>query len=107
MADGEGNRLLNIDERKLSIIVFALFGSWLLAFPFEGRILYAIAANFDYDLHQLVFAAVASHAAGLLFWGFLIKSKKAAKLLMLYSIALCIMASGIFLFPPPIYGLLL
>lgn len=100
MTDGERSNFLNINERKVSIIVLVLFSSWMLAFPFEGRILYAIADNYNYDPHQLLFAAVASHAAGLLFWGFLIKTKKAAKHLMLYSIALCIIASSIFFFPP-------
>lgn len=100
MADEERSSFLNMDERKLSIVVLALFSSWMLSFPFEGQILYAIADNYNYDTHQLVFAAVASLAAGLLFWGFLIKTKKVAKLLMQCSIALCVMASGIFFYPP-------
>ncbi|MEW6623960.1 MAG: LuxR family transcriptional regulator [Bacillota bacterium] len=100
MADGERICFLNLDERRLSIIVFALFSSWMLAFPFEGRILYAIADNFNYDPYQIVFGVIASHAVGLLFWGFLIKTKKAAKMLMLCSMAFCVMASGIFFYPP-------
>ena len=30
-------RIFKIDSRWLSVIVFSLFFSWLLAFPFEGR----------------------------------------------------------------------
>jgi DNA-binding CsgD family transcriptional regulator len=103
MAEGErGSYLLklNIGERQLSIVILALFASWMLAFPFEGRILYAIADNYNHDPYQMVLAAVASHAGGLLFWGFLIKTKRAAKLLMLCSIALCAVASYVFFYPP-------
>lgn len=100
MADGERYRFLNIDERRLSIIVFTLFSSWMLAFPFEGQILYALADSFHVDPYQMVFAAVAAHGVGLFFWGFLIKTKKTAKILMLCSIALCILVSVLFFFLP-------
>jgi hypothetical protein len=32
----------NICGRRITVIVFSPFFSWLLAFPFEGQILYAI-----------------------------------------------------------------
>jgi len=100
MAVGGHSRFFNLDERKLAVAVFALFSSWMLAFPFEGRILYALTAKFNIDPQQLVFGAVAAQALGLLFWGFVIKTKKAAKRLMLCSMLLCVLASAIFFYPP-------
>src|SRR5690554_492444 len=77
-----------------------MFSSWMLALIFEGRILYAVADNYNYDLHQMIFASFASHTAGLLFWGFIIKTKRLAKFLILCSIAFCAIVSFIFFFPP-------
>ena len=39
------NTILN--GRRLSIIVFSLFFSWMLAFPFQGQILYALSDKFN------------------------------------------------------------
>jgi hypothetical protein len=38
---------INMDEHRLSVAVFSLFLSWLLAFPFEGQILYSLVGTFD------------------------------------------------------------
>jgi len=102
MADGGHGRTLhiNMDERRLSVIVFSLFFSWLLAFPFEGQILYTLADTFDILPDLMIFSAIAVHFAGLFLCGFFIKSMKAAKWLILCSLAFCILASCIFFFPP-------
>jgi DNA-binding CsgD family transcriptional regulator len=102
MADGgHGSTLhINMDERRLSVVVFSLFFSWLLAFPFEGQILYSLVGTFDLLPDGMIFGAIAVHFAGLLLCGFFIKTMKAAKRLMLSSIAFCILASGVFFFPP-------
>ena len=89
-----------INDRQLSVIVFSLFFSWLLAFPFEGQILYALADYYQAEPHMMVFGAVAATFGGLFSCGFFIKSIKAAKRLMLGSIIFCIAGSGVFLFPP-------
>ena len=91
---------IKISERKLSVIVFSLFFSWLLAFPFEGRILYALADYYSISAHSFVFGAMVAHFAGLLVCGFFVKNMKTAKLLMLFSIAFCIAASAVFFAPP-------
>ena len=93
-------RLLAMGDRRRSVIVFALFFSWLLAFPFEGQILYALAASYRIDPSQMVFAAVAAHFVGLFSCGFFIKGLRAAKRLMLCSILWCIAATGVLFFPP-------
>lgn len=89
-----------MNNRRLSVIVFSLFFSWLLAFPFEGRILYALADYHHISAHPFVFGTMAAHFMGLLLCGFFIKTMKAARGLMLGSIVFCIAASGIFFLPP-------
>lgn len=89
-----------INNRRLSVIVFSLFFSWLLAFPFEGRILYALADYHHISAHSFVFGTMAAHFTGLLLSGTFVRTMRTAKRLMLFSIAFCIAASCVFLFPP-------
>lgn len=96
-----------VDPRSLSIIVFAAYFAWLLAFPFEGQVLYAIAGRYGVDPHALIFRSIAAHLVGLC-CGFLIRTTRVAKALMLYSIVLCIGCSTFFFFAPsPAWNLLL
>jgi len=97
-----GKGFLSIDNRTLSIVVFSLFFSWLLAFPFQGQVLYAIADLYDMDVYSMIYGTMAAQFAGLLICGFIIKTMKAAKHLMLFSIILCIMGSCLFFFTPSI-----
>lgn len=89
-----------IDERRLSVIVFALFFSWLLAFPFEGQILYSLADYYHISTGNLVFGLIAVHFIGLFACGFFIKNLLQAKRLILFSIVCCIAASAVFFLPP-------
>ncbi len=89
-----------INYRRLSVIVFSLFFSWLLAFPFEGRILYVLAEHHNISVGPFVFGTLAAHFAGLLVCGFFVRNMRTAKKLMLFSIAFCIMASSVFFGPP-------
>lgn len=86
--------------RSLSVIVFALFFSWLLAFPFEGQVLYAVANYHGTTTQSLTFVSVAAHFSGLFCCGFFIKSVAAAKRFMAFSIAACIIGTLVFFFPP-------
>ena len=95
-------RLFYIDERRLSIVVFSLFFSWLLAFPFEGQVLYALAQQVAIDPHTMIFGSITVHFAGLFLCGFIIKSMSAARRLIQVSIAYCIMSSSVFFFAPSI-----
>ena len=92
-----------MDERKLSIVVFSLFFSWLLALPFEGQVLYALAHPYDINPYSIIFWVIVAHFTGLFLTGFIIKNPSAAKRLMLFSIVYCILGSGVFFFPPSIY----
>ncbi len=89
-----------INYRRLSVIVFSLFFSWLLAFPFEGRILYVLAEHHNISVGPFVFGTLAAHFAGLLVCGFFVRNMRTAKKLMLFSIAFCIVASSVFFGPP-------
>ena len=91
-----------ITEDKLTVIVFSLFFSWLLAFPFEGKILYELLDKYNLSTHTFVFGTMISHFLGLILCCFFIKNIKAAKLLMLFSIAFSIVTSAIFFFQPSI-----
>jgi DNA-binding CsgD family transcriptional regulator len=98
---GRGDRKLrDMSERRLSVVVFALFSSWLLAFSFEGQILYALAGRVGADPRQMVFAAMVANLLGLLCCGLFIKERWAAKRLMLCSIVYCMAATGVFFFSP-------
>ncbi|HOG48554.1 MAG TPA: LuxR family transcriptional regulator, partial [Anaerolineae bacterium] len=92
-------RLFAMNERRLSVVVLALFSAWLLAFPFEGQILHALAGSVGAEANQLALAAIAANGAGLLSSGFLVKSHRAARRLMLCAIACGLAASAVFFFP--------
>lgn len=87
-------------QRRLSVIVFALFFSWLLAFPFEGQILYSLASFYGIASRSLVLGATTAHLAGLLASGLIATNLRTAKRLMLFAIAFSTVASGAFFFPP-------
>lgn len=88
------------NERRLTVIVFSLFFSWLLAFPFEGRLLYALADYYNISARSFVFGTMAAHFTGLFVCGFFVRNIQTAKKLMIFSIAFCIAASGVFFCPP-------
>lgn len=105
MARGKRDKqfsIVSIDDRSLSIIVFSLFFSWLLAFPFEGQVLYAIFSRYHLEPHVMIFGSIAAHFIGLFGCGVFIKSMKAAKRLMLFSIVFCIAGTSVFFFAPSI-----
>lgn len=86
------------NNRKLSIIAFSLYFSWLLAFPFEGQILYKLAELNNFNVFNILFESIGFHFAGLILSGFLIKNIKKANKLISLSIVLCIVGSLLFLF---------
>ncbi len=88
------------NHRRLSVIVLALFSSWLLSFAFEGQVLYALSQRYGSEPLALVFESIAAHFAGLVLSGFIVKSIKAAKKLMFFTIAFCFVASSVFFYAP-------
>lgn len=103
MAPVDGSiRFLDIGQRKLSVIVFSVFFSWVLAIPFEGQVLYAIADSRHIAPQAMIFGAISAHFAGLFACGFFIKTMKAARRLMLFTIVFCMAASTLLFFPPSV-----
>lgn len=89
---------LNLDERNLSVLVFSLFFSWLLAFPFEGKVLYAFMEKYQIDGDSVIFESIVAHLMGLLSCSFYVKNIKSAKRLIIISISACIACVSVFLF---------
>lgn len=52
-------------ERRLPVVAFPLFSSWLPAFSFQGTILQSLAAANDYDFTRLSFVGTAATCLGL------------------------------------------
>lgn len=86
-------------KRRTSIVIFSLFFAWVLAFPFEGQVLYSLAEGYSMDPGPLVFTAIAAHLAGLFFCGFLVKNAVSAKKAMLVSAVVCLAGSVVFFMP--------
>lgn len=99
-AEEAGKRRPYLNERRLTVIVFSLFFSWLLAIPFEGQVLYAVAGQYGMSPGSIIFCAISSHLAGLILCGFFIRTMIAAKRLIMVSMVYC-MAVTIILFTAP------
>ncbi len=95
-----------LNERDLSVLVHSLFSAWMLAFLFEGQILYALADANQIDPAEIVFCGLAAMIAGLLLSGLFVKTKKTAKQLFLCSYPIFIAISVIFFFPPSVFWII-
>ncbi|MDK2813640.1 MAG: hypothetical protein PWQ08_895 [Clostridiales bacterium] len=93
-------QLPQLSGRAVSVIVFALFFAWQLAFSFEGQILYALAGLYGLNPSTLVFAAIASTCVGLFGGGFVVQSMQGAKRLILGSTMACALLTVPFFFAP-------
>lgn len=102
MTDKQNGRVfhISINDRVLSVVVFSLFFSWMLAFPFQGQILFAATGAYGVQPLGIALGAVAATFTGLFLCGFFIKTVKSAKMLMLGSIIFCFFATCVFFFPP-------
>lgn len=97
-------------ERNLSILVHSLFSAWMLSFLFNGEVLLSITDIYQIDPTAMVLGGVAANFAGLLLCALLIKTKKAAKNLYLWSFPVLISISVMFFFPPTqawLFGILI
>lgn len=94
-----------LNERVLSIIVFSLFFAWILAFPFEGQILYSLIDIYEVESYSMIFGAIAAQLGGLFLCGFFIKTMRSAKRFMLGANVFCLVATAVFLFPPSVLWL--
>ncbi len=104
MSGESGKHFLNnnMDERRLSIVVFSLFFSWMLALPFEGQILYSLAGRYNIEPHAIIFSSITAQFVGLFICQYFVKTMQAAKRLLLFSITFCIIGSSVFFLAPSI-----
>jgi DNA-binding CsgD family transcriptional regulator len=87
-------------DRRLPIVAFALFSSWLLAFSFQGPILHSLAAAHDYDLSRLSFLGTALTCLGLYLAPRFVRDMGEAKRGMLWLFIVCAGFSVVFFFRP-------
>jgi DNA-binding CsgD family transcriptional regulator len=92
-----------INNRSLSIMIFSLYFSWLLAVPFEGQVLYAFGNKYELNVSLMVFGSIAVHFIGLISSGFFIKSENNARTFMLFSIVFVIIGNSVFFFSPSFF----
>ncbi len=95
-----GALYINLNERNLSILVHSLFSAWMLAFLFEGQILYSLVGFYGSSPDVMIFGGIAAIFTGLLLCGLFIKNKKNTKRLFLGSYLFFILVSVVFFFPP-------
>lgn len=100
MEINENKPINKLSERNIAVIVFSLFFSWLLAFPFEGQVLYSLLEKYNIYSSDYIFKSIAFHLLGLLSCSFYIKSMKSAKILIITSIVVCLIGTSVFLFKP-------
>lgn len=89
-----------INNRRLSILILSFFAAWLFTIPFEGKVLYMLLDNHQLSTQPFVLGSMAAHCAGLILCGFFIKNLRSAKMLMIISLAFCIVATTAFFFAP-------
>jgi DNA-binding CsgD family transcriptional regulator len=102
-----GDDLMNqckaVSERIISIAGFSILFAYLLSFLFEGQVLYSMLAYRNVHNATYIVAAIVAHFAGLVTCGFLVKSPRAAKLMMHCSMGICLLATVPFFFAPSLF----
>ena len=89
-----------LDDRIVSVLSFSLLFGYLLAFVFEGQVLYRIMAHFQIKAIPFIFASIIAHFFGLLASGVLFAPFFGARKTMLFGIFTAIAATLPFFFLP-------
>lgn len=84
-------------SQVLSVTTFVLFSAWMISFPYEGKVLYALAEQNGIELGSWMQAALGFLIIGLLCGAF-IRSVKSAKRVLLFSCSVCLIGSGAFFY---------
>ena len=87
-----------IQNRWISVIVYSLFGAWMLSFVYEGQILYALLGSYSFDATYLMFGVIFSIALGMFLCGFIVKTQAKARKCMLVCTIAGLMGSMVFFF---------
>ncbi|MGI6366282.1 MAG: LuxR C-terminal-related transcriptional regulator [Bacillota bacterium] len=94
------NRHNLLNPRRLSIAAFSFSFAYLLSFLFEGQVLYSLLEMHGVNASAYILAAMIAHFMGLLTCGLFIKSRAAAKSMMLGGMGVCLVATVPFFFAP-------
>lgn len=90
------------DNRKASILFFALFSGWLLAVPFQGQVFHARVAEFQGTMPGIyIYLILTGHFVGLISAGFIARTIHVARKMILISLFLCLAATFSLLLPYP------
>ncbi|MEN6340412.1 MAG: LuxR C-terminal-related transcriptional regulator [Clostridiaceae bacterium] len=89
------------NNRSRSTFVFMLFSAWLVSFPYEGQVLYALFGRYGVNPAPGVFNAIIAQLLGLISCMFIVKSLPDAKRMLLVSTSVCLAGSVLFFFHVP------
>ncbi|NLN56303.1 MAG: helix-turn-helix transcriptional regulator [Clostridiales bacterium] len=89
-----------LNPRRLLVAAFSFSFAYLLSFLFEGQVLYGLLETRGVNASGYILGAMISHFMGLVSCGLFVKSRSAAKNIMLCGIGICLVAAVPFFFTP-------
>ena len=97
--DGEKLNKINFGSKTIITMIFSLFLAWLFSFPFEGKVLYALAAEAKLTGSLYIFLSLFALGLGLCTSGFFAKRQPPTQKSMLLTVGICLGGSLVFFFP--------
>jgi len=94
------SRIKASNGRVLSVLSFSFLFSYLMAFLFEGRVLYGLLEERQIEASAYVVSAIAAHFAGLICGGLFVKTTRAARRALILGMGICLPATAPFFFRP-------
>ena len=91
-----------ITARTVSVCAFSFLFAYILSFPFEGNVLYSLLDSAKVDASQFILTAIIAHFFGQFTCGFLCKSPRWAKRIMLIGMGICVTLTAAFFFSSPV-----
>jgi len=90
----------SFNSHRLSITTFSFSFAYLLSFLFEGQVLYSLLEMHGLNASAYILAAMIAHFMGLFTCGLFVRSRAAAKKMMLSGMGVCLVATVPFFFAP-------
>ncbi len=88
-----------VNNRRISIVIISLLGAWIMSFPYEGQLLCTLAENYGIESFGLLNISLAMQVVGLISGGIFLKTLKAARKTIIFTIPVCILCTVTFFFP--------
>lgn len=85
-----------IRAKRMAVLSFSLFFSWIMIFPFDGQILQRLTSEQGLDGSSLMMLGIAGQGLGLLSGGFLLNTAGRAAKLLPYAILSCLVGTLLF-----------